>query len=161
MVDKKYEKKRLDVLKKIIAFMTLGIDVSPLFTEMCLVSYTNSLIQKKMIYLYLTKYAEQMPDLCVMAINTFLKDIDNKSEKIRGLALRNLCSLRFSGAFEYLQPSIMKCLNDFDPYVRKTAIMGCIKLFQMSKEAILCKSQIGFFLLIILKNLISSIFFIS
>ena len=44
MVDKKYEKKRLDVLKKVIAFMTLGIDVSPIFTEMCLVSYTDSLI---------------------------------------------------------------------------------------------------------------------
>ena len=37
LVDKKYEKKRKDVIKKVIAFMTLGIDVLPLFTEMCLV----------------------------------------------------------------------------------------------------------------------------
>jgi vesicle coat complex subunit len=38
--------------------MTMGIDVSPLFDEMCLVSQVNDIIQKKMIYLYLTNYAE-------------------------------------------------------------------------------------------------------
>jgi len=41
-----------------------------------------------------------------MAINTFLKDCTHKDGKIRGLALRSLCSLRFAGAFEYLMPAI-------------------------------------------------------
>jgi len=55
-----------------------------------------------MIYLYISNHAESKPDLAIMAINTFLKDIDHKDEKIRGLALRYLCSLRFIGAYEYL-----------------------------------------------------------
>jgi AP-4 complex subunit beta-1 len=38
--------------------MTLGIDVSRLFNEMCLHSYTSDIIIKKMIYLYLINYAE-------------------------------------------------------------------------------------------------------
>jgi AP-4 complex subunit beta-1 len=33
--------------------MTLGVDVSKLFGEMCMASFTNDLITKKMIYLYL------------------------------------------------------------------------------------------------------------
>ena len=73
---------------------------------MCLASYTNDIIEKKMIYLYLTNYAEANPESAVMAINTFLKDCNHKEGKIRGLALRSLCSLRFSGSFEYLMPAI-------------------------------------------------------
>jgi AP-4 complex subunit beta-1 len=36
--------KRRDVIKKVIAFSTLGIDVSELFAEMCLASYSSDLI---------------------------------------------------------------------------------------------------------------------
>ena len=43
------------------------------------------------------------------------------------MALRNLCSFRFSGSLEYLLPAILEALKDSDAYVRKTAIMGCVK----------------------------------
>ncbi|KAL4481626.1 hypothetical protein ABPG74_007715 [Tetrahymena malaccensis] len=130
------EKKKRDLVKKVIAYMTLGIDVSKLFDQMVIVSQTADVVQKKMIYLYLTNYAEQNPDTALMAINTFIKDCDNKDPKVKGLALRSLCSLRFSGSFEYLIPAINKALQDIDPYVRKTAIMGCVKVFYMNPEAI-------------------------
>lgn len=71
-----------------------------------------------------------------MAINTFKKDLNHHEAKIRGLALRNLCSLRFSGSMEYLLPAILEALHDSDPYVRKTAIMGAVKLFYMDKEIV-------------------------
>lgn len=102
----KDDTKRRDIIKKVIAYMTLGIDISGLFNEMCLVSYTNDIISKKMIYFYISTYAEQNPDSAIMAINTFLKDCKHKDPKIRGLALRNLCSLRFMGSLEYLIPAI-------------------------------------------------------
>ena len=57
-----------------IYHITIGIDVSRLFGEMCMASFTNDLIQKKMIYLYLTTYAESHSELAIMAINTFQKD---------------------------------------------------------------------------------------
>jgi AP-4 complex subunit beta-1 len=56
-LDKDPVKKR-DVIKKVIAYMTLGIDVSRLFPEMVKASRTDDLVMKKMIYLYLTTYAE-------------------------------------------------------------------------------------------------------
>jgi len=62
------------VIKKVIAFCTLGVDVSELFAEMCLVSYTTDLIQKKMIYQFLVTYGESNGEIGLMAINTFLKD---------------------------------------------------------------------------------------
>ena len=113
--------------------------MSRLFTEMCMASYTNDLIQKKMIYLYLGNYAETNPDLAIMAINTFLKDFKHQDPKIRGLALRSLCHLKFDGLYEYLQPAIIESLRDMDPYVKKTGILGTVKLFYMKPDIIKCK----------------------
>ena len=66
--------KRRDVIKKVIAYMTLGIDVSRLYPEMVKASRTEDVVMKKMIYLYLINYAEQNQDIAIMAINTFLMD---------------------------------------------------------------------------------------
>ena len=64
-----------------------------------------------------------------MAINTFLKDIkSNPDPKVRGLALRSLCSLRVESTFEYLHGAVTDGLNDADAYVRRTAIIGALKL---------------------------------
>ena len=60
-------------------------------------------------------------------------DMKGTNNKIRGLALRSLCSLKFDGVFEYMQQAIDLGLGDMDPYVKKTAIIGCIKLFHMNK----------------------------
>jgi len=39
--------------------MTIGIDVSPLFTDVTKASKSPDLIIKKMVYFYLTNYAKQ------------------------------------------------------------------------------------------------------
>lgn len=56
-IEKDINKKR-DVIKKVIAYMTLGIDVSRLYPEMVKASRTEDVVMKKMIYLYLINYAE-------------------------------------------------------------------------------------------------------
>ena len=115
--------------------MTLGIDVSRLYPEMVKASRTDDMVMKKMIYLYLTNYAEQNQELAILAINTFLMDLKGPNPKIRGLALRSLCSLKFDGVAEYVQQAIDIGLADADPYVKKTAIIGTIKLFHMNKTS--------------------------
>lgn len=100
-LDRDLNKKR-DVIKKVIAYMTLGIDVSRLYPEMVKASRTDDMIMKKMIYLYLTNYADQNQELAILAINTFFMDLKGPNPKIRGLALRSLCSLKFDGVGEYM-----------------------------------------------------------
>ncbi len=73
-IEKDITKKR-DVIKKVIAYMTLGIDVSRLYPEMVKASRTEDVVMKKMIYLYLINYAEQNQELAILAINTFWMDI--------------------------------------------------------------------------------------
>lgn len=51
--------KKKEVIKKAIAYMTLGLDVSRLYPEMVKASFTNNISEKKMIYHYLTHYAKE------------------------------------------------------------------------------------------------------
>lgn len=123
-----------DVVKKVIAFMTLGIDVSDLFSEMSMLSFTKDIVTKKLIFLFLTTYAENNSDKALMAVNSFAKDLDSTNPKIKGLALRGLCSLRFDGMVEMTAPHVIKKLDDNDPYVKKVAINCCVKLFYIEKK---------------------------
>ena len=91
-IDKDMNKKK-DIIKRVIAYMTLGVDVSKLFHEMVKASYTDDIVMKKMIFLYIVNYADES-ESAILAINTFLKDLKNNNPKIRGLALRSLCSLK-------------------------------------------------------------------
>lgn len=104
---------------------------------MCRASFTNDEVMKKMIYFYLTTYAEDNADLAIMAVNTFKKDCKHTSSKIRGLALRNLCSFKSSDYVNNVLPVIRELLNDFEPYVKKTAIMGLLKVFYVEPATIL------------------------
>jgi vesicle coat complex subunit len=82
--------------------MTVGIDVSPAFSEMVMCSATSDVVLKKMCYLYIGNYARCNPDLALLTINFLQKDCHDQDPTIRGLALRSLCSLRVQNLVEYL-----------------------------------------------------------
>lgn len=65
--------KRKDAVKKVIAAMTVGKDVSSLFTDVVNCMQTENLELKKLVYLYLINYAKSQPDLAILAVNTFVK----------------------------------------------------------------------------------------
>lgn len=127
--------RRREVLKKVLAFMTLGVDTSALFTEMIMACITKDLVQKKMIYFYLCTHSETNSDIAILAVNTLQKDCKDESPLVRGLALRSLASLRLPQLSEYLIPTLKQCLVDTAPYVRKTAILSTLKLYRISPDS--------------------------
>ena len=127
--------RRRDLLKKVVAFMTIGVDTSALFSEMILACITKDLVAKKMIYFYLCVHSETNSEIAILAINTLQKDCKDESPLVRGLALRSLASLRLPQLTEYLIPTLKACLLDTAPYVRKTAILATLKLYRISPES--------------------------
>ncbi|RLN80183.1 hypothetical protein BBJ28_00020018 [Nothophytophthora sp. Chile5] len=134
-VEKDVKRKR-EIIKKVIAYMTLGIDVSRLFSEMVLCVDTKDLISKKMVYLYLTNYANKNSELAIMCINTLLNDCRNEDPMVRGLALRSLCSLRLDSILEYIHDPLQQSLTDTSAYVRKTGVIGILKVYSLNPELI-------------------------
>uniref|UniRef100_A0AC35UFA4 AP complex subunit beta n=1 Tax=Rhabditophanes sp. KR3021 TaxID=114890 RepID=A0AC35UFA4_9BILA len=128
--DKK-EKKR-EAVKKVIASMTVGKDVSSLFPDVVNCMQTDNVELKKLVYLYLMNYAKSQPDLAIMAVNTFVKDCDDPNPLIRALAVRTMGCIRVDKITEYLCEPLRKCMKDTDPYVRKTAAVCVAKLHDIN-----------------------------
>ncbi|XP_035206561.1 AP-1 complex subunit beta-1-like isoform X2 [Stegodyphus dumicola] len=132
--DKK-EKKR-EAVKKVIASMTVGKDVSALFPDVVNCMQTDNLELKKLVYLYLMNYAKSQPDMAIMAVNTFVKDCEDANPLIRALAVRTMGCIRVDKITEYLCEPLRKCLKDEDPYVRKTAAVSVAKLHDINAQLV-------------------------
>ncbi|EDS28688.1 coatomer, gamma-subunit [Culex quinquefasciatus] len=132
--DKKEKKK--EAVKKVIASMTVGKDVSALFPDVVNCMQTDNLELKKLVYLYLMNYAKSQPDMAIMAVNTFVKDCEDTNPLIRALAVRTMGCIRVDKITEYLCEPLRKCLKDEDPYVRKTAAVCVAKLYDISSSMV-------------------------
>jgi len=131
----KMEKKK-EAVKKVIAAMTVGKDVSMLFTDVVNCIQTQNIELKKLVYLYLINYAKSQPDLAILAVNTFVKDTQDPNPLVRALAVRTMGCIRVDKIVEYLCEPLRKCLKDEDPYVRKTSAVCVAKLFDINGELV-------------------------
>ncbi|CAK68572.1 unnamed protein product (macronuclear) [Paramecium tetraurelia] len=132
----KIESKR-DAIRKIIDAMTRGKDVSMLFPDVAKNMETSNLELKKLVYLYIINYAKIMPDLAVMAVNSFRKDARDKTNPfLRALAIRTMGCIRVKLITEYLLDPLKESIKDEDSYVRKTAAICISKLYDVSPELI-------------------------
>ena len=123
---------RKGAVKKVIGQMTLGKDVSSLFTDVLKCVETEDLELKKLVYLYIINYAKTKPDLALMAINTFRKDSTERvNPLIRSLAVRTMGCIGIEQMVEYLTGPLIGAMDDEDPYVRKTAALCVAKVYEI------------------------------
>ena len=123
---------KVDAVKKVIASMTVGKDVSMLFTDVLNCAQTGNIELKKLVYLYLINYAKSQPELTLLAVNTFVKDANDPNPLIRALAVRTMGCIRVDRITEYLCEPLSRALRDEDPYVRKTAAVCVAKLYDIA-----------------------------
>ncbi|KAF0694971.1 Aste57867_14194 [Aphanomyces stellatus] len=135
LADQSRDKKK-DAVKKVIANMTVGKDVSMLFTDVVNCIQTADTQLKKLVYLYLINYAKSNPDLTILAVNTFVKDANDPNPLLRALSVRTMGCIRVDRITEYLCEPLRKCLTDEDPYVRKTAAICVAKLYDINPELV-------------------------
>ncbi|CEP63580.1 Apl2p LALA0_S08e05842g [Lachancea lanzarotensis] len=144
-----YPQTRKDAIKKTIQQMTLGKDVSSLFPDILKNIAASDVEQKKLVYLYVMNYAETHPELCILAVNTFVSDAQDSNPLVRCMAIRTMSMIRVDKILEYVEIPLRKTLQDDNPYVRKTAVICVAKLFALNKE--LCQ-ELG-----VLEDLVSAL----
>ena len=129
--------RKKEAVKKVIAHMTIGKDVSPLFQSVLKCLEYPEIEMKKLVYLYIVNYSRTRPDDAIMAINVFRKDVTNKANPLlRALAVRTMGCLRVQKLNEYLCDPLKEALNDEDPYVRKTTVLCIPKVYEVSPELV-------------------------
>ena len=89
---------------------------------------------KKLVYSYLVYHAdvnETCRELTLLAINTFQKDLSNRNQLIRALALRIMCGIRVRDIIAIQVMTVKKAAFDTSPYVRKVACLCVPKVYAL------------------------------
>ncbi|RNE99193.1 putative beta-adaptin 1 [Trypanosoma conorhini] len=126
------ETRQLAALQQVLAFMTIGRDMSGHFSDVAPLCSSTNLAIKRLVYLYLMHNSHTQPQKAVLQAGTFVKDTLHNSPLIRGAALRTMISLLVPAMVDFVTAPLQRCLEDSDPYVRRIAAFGTLKLFYVA-----------------------------
>ncbi|OCF43360.1 AP-3 complex subunit beta [Kwoniella heveanensis CBS 569] len=136
LLDSRVERERLEGMKRIIAGMSKGRDMEPFFAQVVKNVVSQSIEIRKLVYIYLLKFASTNSDLLLLSINTFQKDLSDPSPLIRSMSLRVLTSIRVPVIQGIVMLGLKKLVNDRNPWVRKTVAGGLAKVYEMDSSSL-------------------------
>ncbi|XP_072167067.1 AP-3 complex subunit beta-2-like isoform X2 [Diadema setosum] len=134
MLDGNKDGLKLEAMKRIIGMIAKGKDASDLFAAVVKNVVSKNIEIKKLVYVYLVRYAEEQQDLALLSISTFQKGLKDPNQLIRASALRVLSSIRVHMIVPIMMLAIKESVNDMSPYVRKTAAHAIPKLYNLDPE---------------------------
>lgn len=94
LLESRADSERLEGMKRIIAAMSKGRNMEGFFAQVVKNVVSGSIEIRKLVYIYLLRYAATNSDLLLLSINTFQKDLSDSSPLIRSMSLRVLTSIR-------------------------------------------------------------------
>jgi len=128
--DSKHSKK-LEAMKTVTAMMSLGRDMSALFPDVVKCVAVDNMEIKKLVYRYVTHYAKENPELALLAISTFQKDMKSPNPLVRGKALQAMSGLEVPTVLRLTQMAVKDANKDSSAYVRK---ISCHCLARLLKQ---------------------------
>ncbi|KAG6671143.1 hypothetical protein I3843_Q012600 [Carya illinoinensis] len=134
LLESKFDSEKCEALKRLLALIAQGFDVSNFFPQVVKNVASQSLEVKKLVYLYLLHYAEKRPNEALLSINCFQKDLGDPNALVRGWALRTMAGIRLHVIAPLVLVAVGKCARDASVYVRKCAANALPKLYDLRLE---------------------------
>ncbi|XP_051121895.1 AP3-complex subunit beta-A [Andrographis paniculata] len=131
LLDSKFDTEKCEALKRLLALIAQGFDVSTYFPQVVKNVASQSLEVKKLVYLYLLHYAEKRPNETLLSINYFQKDLGDPNPLVRAWALRTMAGIRLHVIAPLVLVAVGKCARDPSVYVRKCAATALPKLHDL------------------------------
>eukprot|EP00095_Tigriopus_kingsejongensis_P009742 maker-scaffold1553_size35894-snap-gene-0.10 protein:Tk09742 transcript:maker-scaffold1553_size35894-snap-gene-0.10-mRNA-1 annotation:"ap-3 complex subunit beta-2" len=131
MLDSNKDSLKLEAMKRIIHMVARGKDASDLFPAVVKNVVSKNIEVKKLVYVYLTRYAEEQQDLALLSISTFQRALKDPNQLIRASALRVLSSIRVTVIVPIMMLAIRESSVDMSAFVRKTAAHAIPKLYSL------------------------------
>uniref|UniRef100_A0A3B1KBN6 Clathrin/coatomer adaptor adaptin-like N-terminal domain-containing protein n=1 Tax=Astyanax mexicanus TaxID=7994 RepID=A0A3B1KBN6_ASTMX len=125
MLESTKESLKLEAMKRVV-----GVSREKNASELFPAVVKNVL--KKLVYVYLVRYAEEQQDLALLSISTFQRALKDPNQLIRASALRVLSSIRVPIIVPIMMLAIKEAASDLSPYVRKTSAHAIQKLYRRS-----------------------------
>ncbi|CAI8586163.1 unnamed protein product [Vicia faba] len=134
LLDSRFDSEKCEALKRLLALIAQGFDVSNFFPQVVKNVASPSLEVKKLVYLYLLHYAEKRPNEALLSINYFQKDLVDTNPLVRAWALRAMAGIRLHAIASLVLVAVGKCARDPSVYVRKCAANALPKLHDLRME---------------------------
>uniref|UniRef100_A0A7N6APG6 AP-3 complex subunit beta n=1 Tax=Anabas testudineus TaxID=64144 RepID=A0A7N6APG6_ANATE len=134
MLESNKESLKLEAMKRIVGLIAKGKNASELFPAVVKNVASKNIELKKLVYVYLVRYAEEQQDLALLSISTFQRALKDPNQFIRASALRVLSSIRVPIIVPIMMLAIKEAAADLSPYVRKTAAHAIQKLFSLDPD---------------------------
>uniref|UniRef100_A0A7N0V5T6 AP-3 complex subunit beta n=1 Tax=Kalanchoe fedtschenkoi TaxID=63787 RepID=A0A7N0V5T6_KALFE len=134
LLDSRFDSEKCEALKRLLALIAQGCDVSNFFPQVVKNVASQSLEVKKLVYLYLLHYAEKRPNEALLSINCFQKDLGDTNPLVRAWALRTMAGIRLHVVAPIVLVAVGKCARDPSVYVRKCAANALPKLHDLRIE---------------------------
>lgn len=125
-----------EAMRKIVLATAEGKDCGVLYMDVLKVIGTNDESLKRLVYEYVTAYAAQDEGQALLSVNSLVLDSKHHSAHVRGMAIRAMGNIRLSGTAEYFVEPMMRALDDGDGYVRKSAVLGLVKLMKVARAGV-------------------------
>uniref|UniRef100_A0AAY5EEU6 AP-3 complex subunit beta n=1 Tax=Electrophorus electricus TaxID=8005 RepID=A0AAY5EEU6_ELEEL len=134
MLESSKESLKLEAMKRVVGLIAKGKNASELFPAVVKNVANKNLELKKLVYVYLVRYAEEQQDLALLSISTFQRALKDPNQLIRASALRVLSSIRVPIIVPIMMLAIKEAASDLSPYVRKTAAHAIQKLYSLDAD---------------------------
>ncbi|KAJ1794536.1 AP-3 complex subunit beta [Coemansia sp. RSA 2399] len=125
------DKEKVVAMKRLLVIIAKGVDASEYFADVVKNVASGSLEVRRLVYIYLLRYAEQEQDLALLSVNTFQRDLADANQVIRAMALRVMTSIRVPVISSIAMMAVRKLAKDRSPHVRKTAALAIPKLLRL------------------------------
>ena len=91
---------------------------------------------KKLVYIYLLRYAESAPDLALLSINTIQRSLADQNPQIRAMALKVMSGIKVPVISQIVSLAIKRGCADMSPYVRKAAALAIPKCYRLDPNTL-------------------------
>lgn len=135
-IDSNRDEDRIAALTRIVAMISKGRDASSFLPAVLKLTSASNLDVRKLVYIVLLRYANNNPDLTLLSINSFQRDLSDPSPLIRAMALRVLSSIKVAMVAPIVLMAVTKASHDPNLYVRKIAALAIPKCYQIDRSQV-------------------------
>ncbi|EGF98909.1 uncharacterized protein MELLADRAFT_30064, partial [Melampsora larici-populina 98AG31] len=96
---------------------------------------THSFTIRHLVSIYILHHAHLSPDLALLSVNSWQKDLSDSNPVMRSLALKTLAGMSLESVLPLVMMSINRLLNDSNWFVRCTVAESLIDVFSVDASS--------------------------
>lgn len=126
-----------DAMKRIITLMSSGdssIDTSTYFADVVKNITSDDIKIKRLIGVYLLRFAEKEPNLTLLCVNSLQKTSYDTIPETRAFAIRALSDIKIPSLYPMVLHTLKRVVTDPSPLVRSEVSFGIMKLFRSEND---------------------------